>query len=47
MTWDNILFYCVFIGQIFLISYYFPEKVLGRMRALALARSGVRDEKVW
>jgi len=30
--WSNNLFYLVFLGQIFLISYYFPKKLLGRMR---------------
>jgi len=31
-TWTDTLFYVVFLSQIFLISYYFPTKVLGRMR---------------
>ncbi len=30
-TWTNTLFYLTFLSQIFLISYYFPAKVLGRM----------------
>lgn len=29
---DNILFYSVFLGQIILISFYYPRKVLSRMR---------------
>lgn len=32
LTWVDSLFYIAFMGQIFLISYYFPEKILGRMR---------------
>ena len=32
LTWVDSLFYIAFLGQIFLISYYFPEKILGRMR---------------
>ena len=32
LTWDNILFYTVFLGQIFIISYYFPRKILARMK---------------
>ncbi len=32
LTWNNLLFYIAFLGQILLISYYFPEKILGRMR---------------
>ena len=31
-TWTDALFYIAFLGQIFVISYYFPEKILGRMR---------------
>ena len=31
-TWANVLFYIVFLGQILLTSYYFPQKLLGRMR---------------
>ncbi len=31
-TWANNLFYIIFLGQIFLTSYYFPEKILARMR---------------
>jgi len=31
MTWTDLLFYCTFVSQIFLISYYFPEKILRRM----------------
>lgn len=31
MTWANNLFYFVFVGQILLLSYYFPEKLLGRI----------------
>jgi len=27
--WDNYLLYMVFLGQIFVISYYFPRKILG------------------
>ena len=33
-NWSNNLFYFVFLGQIFLISYYFPKKLLGRMRSV-------------
>jgi len=29
---DNILFYIVFLSQILLASFYFPKKVLGRVR---------------
>ena len=29
---DNILFYLVFLSQLILISYYFPSKILARMR---------------
>lgn len=29
---DSSLFYFVFLGQILLISMYFPRKILGRMR---------------
>ncbi len=29
---DNILFYFVFLSQIFLISFYFPRKILSRIR---------------
>ena len=29
---DNLLFYIVFISQILLISFYFPRKILSRMR---------------
>ena len=32
MAWSNNLFYIVFISQIFLISYYIPEKILERTR---------------
>jgi len=32
MTWSNNLFYVVFLGQILLISYYFPRKLLERMQ---------------
>lgn len=32
LMWANGLFYVVFLGQIFLISYYVPRKVLARMR---------------
>ena len=31
-AWTDILFYIAFLGQIFVISWYFPEKVLTRMR---------------
>lgn len=30
----NILFYIVFLGQIFLLSVYFPGRILGRMNAV-------------
>ena len=30
----NILFYIVFLSQIFLLSYYFPKKILGRMKSV-------------
>lgn len=30
----NLLFYIVFLGQIFLLSYYFPNKILGRMKTV-------------
>ena len=29
---EDILFYAVFLGQILLISFYFPRKILGQMR---------------
>ena len=29
---ENLLFYVVFLGQILLISFYFPRKMLGQMR---------------
>lgn len=29
---DNILFYIVFLSQIILVSYYYPSKILNRMR---------------
>lgn len=32
LTWFENLFYVAFLGQIFAISYYFPRKILGRMR---------------
>lgn len=32
MAWSNPIFYIVFLGQILLISYYFPKKLLQRMR---------------
>ncbi len=32
MAWSNNLFYIAFLGQIFLMSYYFPNKMLARMR---------------
>ena len=32
MAWSNNLFYIVFLGQILLISYYFPRKLLERMQ---------------
>ncbi len=32
LTWVENLFYAVFLGQIFLLSYYFPQKILSRMR---------------
>jgi len=31
-TWTNTLFYVTFLSQIFLLSYYFPTKLLERMR---------------
>lgn len=31
-TWTDSFFYIAFLGQIFVISWYFPEKVLTRMR---------------
>ena len=31
-TWANVLFYLVFISQIFLLSWYFPRRILGRMQ---------------
>jgi hypothetical protein len=31
VTWDNILFYSIFIGQIYVISYYYPGRLLDRM----------------
>ena len=30
-TWSDTLFYVVFLGQIFLISHYFPARILRRM----------------
>ncbi len=30
----NLIFYMVFLGQIFLISYYIPKNILGRIRAV-------------
>jgi len=30
----NILFYVVFLSQIYLLSYYFPKKILGRMKSV-------------
>jgi hypothetical protein len=32
MAWSNNLFYVAFLSQIYLMSYYFPNKVLARMR---------------
>ena len=32
MTWSDNLFYLVFACQIFLMSYYLPNKLLTRMR---------------
>jgi hypothetical protein len=32
MAWSNNLFYIAFLSQIFLMSYYFPNKLLTRMR---------------
>lgn len=32
MAWSNPIFYIVFLSQILLISYYFPKKLLQRMR---------------
>ncbi len=32
MAWSNNLFTIAFLGQIFLMSYYFPRKLLARMR---------------
>jgi hypothetical protein len=34
MAWENILFYFLFLGQILLISWYFPRKLLGRMKSV-------------
>ena len=34
MTWSNMLFYIIFLGQIFLLSYFLPAKLLGRMRSV-------------
>ena len=33
VTWPNFLF-IVFIGQILLVSHYFPGKLLGRMKSM-------------
>jgi len=32
MAWSNALFYIVFLGQILLMSWYFPRELLGRMQ---------------
>ena len=32
MAWSNNLFYVAFLCQILLMSYYFPNKLLARMR---------------
>ena len=32
---ENIVFYIVFLGQIFIISHYFPKKILARMEYVA------------
>lgn len=32
MAWSNNLFYVAFLSQIFLMSYYFPNKILVRMK---------------
>ena len=32
LTWNNLLFYIAFLGQIFLISYYIPGKIRQRMQ---------------
>jgi len=32
LTWNNLLFYVAFLGQIFLISYYIPGKILKRLQ---------------
>jgi hypothetical protein len=32
MAWSNNLFYIAFLSQIFLLSYYLPNKLLARMR---------------
>ncbi len=32
MTWSNNLFYIAFLSQIFLMSYYYPNKMLQRMQ---------------
>lgn len=32
MAWSNNVFYIVFLGQILLISWYFPRRILGRMQ---------------
>lgn len=34
MAWSNNLFYIAFLSQIFLMSYYFPNKLLARMQHL-------------
>lgn len=31
-SWTDSLFYIAFLGQIYVISYYFPEKILARMK---------------
>jgi hypothetical protein len=32
MAWSNALFYIIFLGQILLMSWYFPRELLGRMQ---------------
>lgn len=35
LTSANIVFYVVFLGQIFWISYYFPKQIMARMEFVA------------
>jgi hypothetical protein len=32
LTSSNVIFYIAFLGQIFLVSYYFPGKILARIK---------------